>query len=225
MCLGMNPDQLSRGRALRFDLEPELRRSPGAGWSHPPRLADRGGRDRRRRSLRAAVDARLSLAEGRLRGTRSSRRPGRLAARPRGRRHGPDHPERLAEAHRAHRIRRRACSRVATTTPTSCSNKKEYAGAIDPRRRSELRDRLVARARRLGARRLRLSRPSSVRASPTSSRTTRPAPGSSQSSSTRGRAKAPRGGVADSQIEITIDVDRRTIEAPADWPRSELRHR
>jgi 3-isopropylmalate dehydratase len=35
MCLGMNPDILSPGRALRFDLEPELRGAAGArGRTH-----------------------------------------------------------------------------------------------------------------------------------------------------------------------------------------------
>ena len=48
MCLGMNPDTLSPGRALRLDLEPQLRGPPGQGRAHPPgQPADgRGRRDR-----------------------------------------------------------------------------------------------------------------------------------------------------------------------------------
>ena len=48
MCLGMNPDILAAGRALRLDLEPQLRGPPGTRRAHPPGLpADgRGGRYR-----------------------------------------------------------------------------------------------------------------------------------------------------------------------------------
>ena len=48
MCLGMNPDILDRGRALRLDLEPQLRGPPGQGRAHPPGQPEdgRGGRDR-----------------------------------------------------------------------------------------------------------------------------------------------------------------------------------
>ena len=41
MCLGMNPDILEPGRALRLDLEPQLRGPPGPRRPHPPRLAAR----------------------------------------------------------------------------------------------------------------------------------------------------------------------------------------
>ena len=34
MCLGMNPDQLAAGRALRLDVQPQLRRAPGQGRPH-----------------------------------------------------------------------------------------------------------------------------------------------------------------------------------------------
>ena len=41
MCLGMNPDILAARRALRLDLEPQLRGPPGPRRAHPPRLARR----------------------------------------------------------------------------------------------------------------------------------------------------------------------------------------
>ncbi len=46
------PRQARRGRALRLDLEPQLRGSPGTGWPHPPRLPRRRGRHRGRRDVR-----------------------------------------------------------------------------------------------------------------------------------------------------------------------------
>ena len=46
MCLGMNPDQLAPGRALRVDVEPQLRGPPGQGRPHPPGLPAGRRRDR-----------------------------------------------------------------------------------------------------------------------------------------------------------------------------------
>ena len=54
MCLAMNPDKLAAGRALRVDLEPQLRGPPGPGRAHPPGLARRGRRHRGGRPLRHA---------------------------------------------------------------------------------------------------------------------------------------------------------------------------
>ena len=59
MCLGMNPDKLVAGRAVRVDVEPQLRGPPGPGRPHPPRLARRRRRHRHRRSLH---DARRAVA-------------------------------------------------------------------------------------------------------------------------------------------------------------------
>ena len=57
MCLGMNPDVLADGRALRLDLEPQLRGPAGTRRPHAPGqpAARRGDRDRRplRRPARA----------------------------------------------------------------------------------------------------------------------------------------------------------------------------
>ena len=52
MCLGMNPDILSPGRALRLDLEPQLRGPPGQGRAHPPGQPEDGRRGRDRGPLR-----------------------------------------------------------------------------------------------------------------------------------------------------------------------------
>ena len=57
MCLGMNPDILAPGRALRLDLEPQLRGPPGPRRAHPPRLARDGRRGRHRGPLRRHPDA------------------------------------------------------------------------------------------------------------------------------------------------------------------------
>ena len=46
MCLGMNPDILRAGRALRLDVEPQLRGPPGRGRPHAPRSPG-DGRGRR----------------------------------------------------------------------------------------------------------------------------------------------------------------------------------
>ena len=52
MCLGMNPDQLSPGRALRLDLEPQFRGPPGPARPHPSGVAGDGGGRGDRRPLR-----------------------------------------------------------------------------------------------------------------------------------------------------------------------------
>ena len=55
MCLGMNPDQLTPGRAQRLDVQPQLRGTAGQGRSHPPRLGP--GRRGHRRPRHAVVAA------------------------------------------------------------------------------------------------------------------------------------------------------------------------
>ena len=52
MCLGMNPDILEPGRALRLDLEPQLRGPPGPRRAHAPRQPADGRRRRGRGPLR-----------------------------------------------------------------------------------------------------------------------------------------------------------------------------
>ena len=145
MCLGMNPDILSPGRALRLDLEPQLRGPPGQGRAHAPGLARRWPPRRRSRAASSTSGSgaerwsRWTIIEG-----------DGLGARPRRRRHRPDHPEAVPEAGRAHRLRRVPLLRLDP-------RRRDRARAEpDPGRRAQLRLRLVARARALGAPGLRL---------------------------------------------------------------------
>ncbi len=62
MCLGMNPDKLRPGAALRLDLEPQLRGPPGAARAHPPRVAADGGGGGDRRSVRRCEGVALTRA-------------------------------------------------------------------------------------------------------------------------------------------------------------------
>ena len=52
MCLAMNPDKLEPGRALRLDLQPQLRGPPGLQGPHASGLAGHGGGGGDRRALR-----------------------------------------------------------------------------------------------------------------------------------------------------------------------------
>ena len=58
MCLAMNPGQAHAGRALRLNLEPQLRRPPGLQGPHPFGVAGDGGGggDRRAFRRRAGVE-------------------------------------------------------------------------------------------------------------------------------------------------------------------------
>ena len=79
----------------------------------------------------------------------------RRRARPRRRRHRPDHPEAVPEADRAHRLRRVPLLRLAQGSRVR-AEPAGVRGRVDPRRRAQLRLRLLARARGLGAPGLRL---------------------------------------------------------------------
>ena len=59
MCLGMNPDQLKPARALRLDLEPQLRGPPGPPRPHAPGVARHGGGRGDRRPLRGRAQDRV----------------------------------------------------------------------------------------------------------------------------------------------------------------------
>ena len=61
MCLAMNPDKLAAGRALRLDLEPQLRGPAGLQGPHAPGVAGDGGGGGDRRPLRRR--ARLALSD------------------------------------------------------------------------------------------------------------------------------------------------------------------
>ena len=190
MCLAMNPDKLAAGERVRVHLQPQLRGAPGQGRADPPRVA-RGGRGHRdRRPLRHPRRPRTGQSEWRRAGTRQrpnerpyrargqrtdasssrDRRPGR-AARPQQRRHRPDHPERLAQAGGAHRLRRGAVLGVARELRL-----RAQPGAVrrraDPGGRAQLRVPARRASTRRGRSRTTASGPSSRRASPTSSATT-----------------------------------------------------
>ena len=63
MCLGMNPDILQPGRALRLDLEPQLRGPPGPRRAHPPGQPADGRRGRDRGPLRRHPGLELGAME------------------------------------------------------------------------------------------------------------------------------------------------------------------
>ena len=132
MCLAMNPDKLAAGERAASHQQPQLRGPPGPGRAHPPRVARRRRRHRRSPAPSPRRPTSTDLRTTRKRtqhGTRHRRHRHRRAARPLRRRHRPDHPERLAEAGRAHRLRRRACSPSGATTATSCSTTSSSPGA------------------------------------------------------------------------------------------------
>jgi hypothetical protein len=211
MCLAMNPDKLAPASG-RLDLQPQLRGAPGPGRAHPPGLPRRGRRHRRGRPLRhtggPATDGAhrhegMQLVTGRAvpldrttsTPTRSSRRTGSSGWS--GPASGP------------------GCSPSGATTATSSSTSPSTPGPPSwwP---AQLRHRLVARARRVGPDRTTASRPWSPRASPTSSATTAPRPGWSRCRSTRSSTGRPaRRRDRRPDLEITIDIARGTIEAPA----------
>ena len=145
MCLAMNPDKLAARRALRVDVEPQLRGPPGQGRAHPPRVPRRRRRHRDRRPLRHPRRSRL---RGRVVMEAVQEIIARAVPLDRGRRrHRPDHPERLAQAGRAHRLRRGAVLGVARELRL-----RAQPGALrrreDPRRRA----RTSAPARRASTR-------------------------------------------------------------------------
>ena len=156
---GHEPRHPPARRALRLDLEPQLRGPPGPRRPHAPRLARRWPPRRRSRGTSSTSGSGSDGArQGRLRqGVR---------ARPRGRRHRPDHPQAVPQAGRAHRLRRVPLLRL------EARGRLGPAAQPDPRHRPELRLRLEPRARARGRSRTTASRPSSPPRSPTSSSTT-----------------------------------------------------
>ena len=164
MCLAMNPDKLAVGERCASTSNRNFEGRQG-----------RGGRTHLVSPAVAAATAvaghfatpeDLELMEARHRRHRT-RRP----ARPLRRRHRPDHPVGLAEAGRADRLRRRALLGVARR-PRLRAQPTRVRRGHHPRGRAQLRHRLVAGARRVGADRLRLRGRRLARASPTSSATT-----------------------------------------------------
>ena len=135
---GHEPGHPRPGRALRLDLEPQLRGPPGPRRAHPPRLARRWPPPRRSRATSS------TSGRGAEHGADQDHHRRRQRARPRRRRHRPDHPQAVPQAGRAHRLRRVPLLRLAQGAGLG------PAGEPDPRRRAELRLRLEPRARARG---------------------------------------------------------------------------
>ena len=155
---GHEPRHPAAGRALRLDLEPQLRGPPGPRRPHPPRLARRWPPPRRSRaaSSTSATGADRPWTPSPVIDGRRQR------ARPRRRRHRPDHPQAVPQARRAHRLRRVPVLRLGQGA--------RLGPAANP---ILVTGRTSAAARRASTRRGRsrttASRRSSRRASPTSS--------------------------------------------------------
>ena len=151
MCLAMNPDKLAPGERCASTSNRNFEGRQGRGGrTHlvSPAVAAAtavAGHF----ATPADLDAVLMDAVRVVTGHRG-------AARPLRRRHRPDHPERLAQAGRAHRASAPACSPSGATTATSCSTTSGTPAPSILRRRPELRHRLVARARGVGDHGLRL---------------------------------------------------------------------
>ena len=174
MCLGMNPDILAARRALRVDLEPQLRGPPGPRRPHAPRQPADGRRGRDRGPLRRHQE--LELMEPVERHQRSG-----VGARPRRRRHRPDHPQAVPEARRADRLRRVPLPRLEGGAGLG------PAGEPDPRHRAATSAAAPRASTRRGRSRTTASRRSSRRRSPTSSTPTARRSGCCRSSCRRTR--------------------------------------
>ena len=142
---GHEPRHPRARRALRLDLEPQLRGPPGPRRAHAPRLARRWPP---RPPSRATSSTSASGAD-RWRPIETITGPV-VGARPRRRRHRPDHPQAVPQARRAHRLRRVPLLRLGQGARLG------PAAQPDPRHRAQLRLRLEPRARAVGAGGLRL---------------------------------------------------------------------
>ena len=145
MCLGMNPDILQPGERCASTSNRNFEGRQGRGGrTHLVSPAD-GGRRRDRGPLRR--HPRLELG---AHGPDQRHRRRRQPPRPRRRRHRPDHAQAVPQARRAHGLRRVPVLRLGEGAGLGS------AGQPDPRRGRELRLRLLARARAVGAAGLRL---------------------------------------------------------------------
>ena len=165
---GHEPRQARRRRAVRLDVEPQLRGPPGPRRAHPPRLPRRRRRHRHRRPLRhprrpatePSMEAVRIVRARRCRSTAPTSTPTRSS--PATGSSGSSAP-----------ASRRACSRSGATTRRSCST---TSGTPAPR--SSWPAPTSAPARRVstpcGRSSTTASRPSSPRGSATSSATTAP---------------------------------------------------
>ena len=131
------------------------------------------------------------------------------------RRHRPDHPRRVAEAGRAHRVREGPVRHVARR-PQLRAQRRALRRRRDPRRRPGVRRRLVARARRLGDPAVRVRRRDRAEL-------LRHLPQQLHQERARARSCVPEPVVeriwaaieADPTTEIVVDVERLVVEVPA----------
>ncbi len=138
-------------RAQRVDVQPQLRGTPGQGRSYASRLRPRRRRDRRPRHPLQPCGSSGGLTHGHVHDPHRHRR----AAEAQQRRHRPDHPGRLPQAGDPDGLRGRAVRRMAQRSRLRPQQPdvRQWLGA---RRRSGLRHRQLARARRVGPAELRL---------------------------------------------------------------------
>ncbi len=192
MCLGMNADILMPGRAVRFHLQPQLRRAAGQGRPDAPgQPADGGGRGDRRplrrhphvgRELAASRDGGLDgfPAERRRRidGAVSKSIEGLVAPLDR---LNVDTDQIIPKQFLKRMERtgfgqflflRLALPQQRAAQPRFRAERRAVSGRLDPAHPGQLRLRLVAGARPVGAAGLRLPGRSSRRRSPTSFTTT-----------------------------------------------------
>ncbi len=143
MCLGMNPDILSPGdrSASTSNRNFEGRQGKG-GRTHlvSPAVA-----------AATAIAGHFTHPGGPLDGTDPRHRGHRAAGRPLRRRHRPDHPGRVPQAHRAHGVRAVPVRRVAQGSRLR-DQRPALRGRVDPAGGRELRLRVQPRARAVGDR-------------------------------------------------------------------------
>ena len=125
MCLGMNPDIARSRRALRLDLQPQLRGPPGPRRAHPPRLPADGRRGRHRGTFRRHPRLELGGRHGPHQHHLRPHQPPRQSRRG----HRPDHAQAVPQARRALGLRRVPVLRLGQAARLGA------AGKPDPRRR------------------------------------------------------------------------------------------
>ena len=212
MCLAMNPDKLAPGeRAASTSNRNFEGRQGRGGRTHlvSPAVA-----------AATAVAGHFADAGGPVDEGRPTSSPGTgvplQAVR---RRHRPDHPGRVAEAGRAHRVREGPVRDVARR-PRLRAQRRALRRRVGPRRRAGVRRRLVARARRVGDPAGRLRRRDRAELLATSSATTARRTASCPSSCRSAVVERIWEAIdADPQTQIIVDVERLLVEVPVDRAR------
>ena len=168
----MNDDVAAPGERCACDQQPQLRGPPGPGRPHPPRQPADGRRRGDRRAPGRTCALRRPTCRRWTDGARSRVVDGRRGARSTGPNVDTDQiiPDAASSSASSAPGSASSCSGTGgARTRSSRSTGPSYAGAPILVAGAQLRLRLVARARGLGARRTTASGPSWRRASPTSS--------------------------------------------------------